>query len=189
MIGSGKVIGINFSGLSDCKIPQDNVGTAIMVLSVLSDKLALTLDSTFINTVIDETIVAGRMEKFSDGCDVILDVGHNPQAARYLASQLQQLNYPKVHAVLGMLADKDTTNTVAPLLPLVSHWYIGTLDAPRGRAAKSILESTQIDTTKVNCFDNVSQAFKMAKHNAKATDLILVFGSFFTVAEIRRLLV
>ncbi|AWB56892.1 bifunctional tetrahydrofolate synthase/dihydrofolate synthase [Colwellia sp. Arc7-D] len=178
-----------FSGLSDCKIPQDNVCTAIMVLSVLSDKLALTLDSTFINTVIDETIVAGRMEKFSDGCDVILDVGHNPQAARYLASQLQQLNYPKVHAVLGMLADKDTTNTVAPLLPLVSHWYIGTLDAPRGRAAKSILESTQIDTTKVNCFDNVSQAFKMAKHNAKATDLILVFGSFFTVAEIRRLLV
>ena len=160
-----------------------------MVLSLLADKLNISLNSSGINQVIAETKVAGRMEKFSLECDVILDVGHNPQAARYLAEQLYQLNYPKVHAVLGMLGDKDATNTVAPLLPAVSHWYIGTLDVPRGRAAKSILESTQIDTTKVNCFDNVSQAFRMAKHNAKATDLILVFGSFFTVAEIRRLLV
>jgi dihydrofolate synthase/folylpolyglutamate synthase len=88
-----------------------------------------------------------------------------------------------------MLADKDITNTIAPLLPEVSHWYIGTLDINRGCKAKKILESTEIDSAKVNCFDNVSQAFKMAKKNAKATDLILVFGSFYTVAEIRRLLV
>jgi len=179
----------NFSGLTNCYIPQDNVATAIMVLNLLADKLDLSLNSAFINQVIAETKVAGRMEKFSLDCDVILDVGHNPQAARYLAEQLEQLNYPKVHAVLGMLGDKDATNTVAPLLPAVSHWYIGTLEVPRGRKAKNILESTQIDTAKVNCFDNVSQAFRMAKHNAKATDLILVFGSFFTVAEIRRLLV
>lgn len=179
----------NFSDLTRCHIPQDNVATAIMVLSLLADRLDLSLNSSVINQIIAETKVAGRMEKFSLECDVILDVGHNPQAARYLAEQLKELNYPKVHAVLGMLGDKDATNTVAPLLPAVSHWYIGTLDVPRGRAAKSILESTQIDTTKVNCFDNVSQAFRMAKHNAKATDLILVFGSFFTVAEIRRLLV
>jgi dihydrofolate synthase/folylpolyglutamate synthase len=178
-----------FSGLSCCHIPQDNVATAIMVLSALANKLKLSLDSTFINHVISQTKVAGRMEKFSLDCDVILDVGHNPQAARYLAAQLHQLNYPKVHAVLGMLTDKDTTNTIAPLLPEVEHWYIGTLDVNRGCKAKKIVESTQIDATKVNCFDNVSQAFKMAKKNAKATDLILVFGSFYTVAEIRRLLV
>jgi dihydrofolate synthase/folylpolyglutamate synthase len=178
-----------FSALTLCQIPQDNVATAIMVLSVLADKLSLSLDSAFINQVITQTKVAGRMEKFTLDCDVILDVGHNPQAARYLAAQLQQLNYPKVHAVLGMLADKDITNTIAPLLPEVAHWYIGTLDINRGCEAKKVLESTEIDPAKVNCFDNVSQAFKMAKKNAKATDLILVFGSFYTVAEIRRLLV
>jgi len=178
-----------FSDLITCKIPQDNVATAIMVLELLADKLKLSLNTDFLNQLITETKVPGRMEKFSLACDVILDVGHNPQAARYLAEQLQQLNYPKVHAVLGMLTDKDITNTVAPLLPEVSHWYIGTLNVPRGRQANNIVEATQIDTVKVNCFDNVSQAFKMAQQNAKATDLILVFGSFFTVAEIRRLLV
>ncbi|ARD45157.1 bifunctional tetrahydrofolate synthase/dihydrofolate synthase [Colwellia sp. PAMC 21821] len=178
-----------FSALNGCQVPQDNVATAIMVLQLLADKLMLSLNSGFLNQIIAETKVAGRMEKFSLDCDVILDVGHNPQAARYLASQLQQLNYPKVHAVLGMLADKDASNTITPLLSAVSHWYVGTLNVPRGREAKNIVESTQIDATKVNCFDNVSQAFRMAKQNAKATDLILVFGSFYTVAEIRRLLV
>lgn len=178
-----------FSDLSSCKIPLDNVATAIMVLSILADKLKLSLDSHFINQVIAQTKVAGRMEKFSLDGDVILDVGHNPQAARYLATQLHKLNYSKVHAVLGMLADKDVVNTVAALLTEVDHWYIGTLAVPRGCEAKHIVESIQIDAAKVNCFDNVSQAFKMAKQNAKAADLVLVFGSFYTVAEIRRLLV
>ena len=178
-----------FSDLIRCQIPQDNVATAIMVLELLTDKLKFSLNSAFINQVIAQTKVPGRMEKFLCDCDVILDVGHNPQAARYLATQLHQLNYPKVHAVLGMLADKDITNTIAPLLPEVAHWYLGTLGVARGCAAKKILEHTQIDAGKVNCFDNVSQAFKMAKQNAKASELILVFGSFHTVAEIRRLLV
>ena len=179
----------NFSALSACHIPQDNVATAMMVLELLTDKLTLSLDSQFINEIIAQTKVAGRMEKFSLDCDVILDVGHNPQAARYLATQLQKLNYPKVHAVLGMLSDKDVANTVVALLPEVTQWYIGTLNVPRGCAANKIVEQMQIDPSKVNCFDNVSQAFRMAKQNAKATDLVLVFGSFFTVAEIRRLLV
>ena len=88
-----------------------------------------------------------------------------------------------------MLVDKDIVNTVAPLLLEVDHWYIGTLNVSRGSEARNIAEYKLIDSSKVNCFDNVSQAFRMAKQNAKATDLILVFGSFYTVAEIRRLLV
>ena len=181
--------GTTFSDLSMCHIPQDNVATGIMVLNVIAEKLALTLNSRFINEIIAKTKVAGRMEKFSQDCDVILDVGHNPQAARYLAGQLQQLNYPEVHAVLGMLSDKDIRQTTMPLLDNVDHWYLGTLDVPRGCSAEMLVENMQINADKVNCFDNVSQAFKMAKQNAKATDLVLVFGSFFTVAEIRRLLV
>lgn len=178
-----------FLDLIPSNIPQDNVATAIMVLELLADKLALSLNSTFLNHIITQTKVAGRMEKFSSDCDVILDVGHNPQAARYLAKQLHKLNYPKVHAVLGMLVDKDIVNTVTALLLEVDHWYIGTLNVSRGSEARNIAEYKLIDSSKVNCFDNVSQAFRMAKQNAKATDLILVFGSFYTVAEIRRLLV
>ncbi len=178
-----------FFNLIACHIPQDNVATAIMVLSLLAEKLGLCLTSDFINQIIAQTKVPGRLEKFSLDCDVILDVGHNPQAARYLAAQLQKMTYSKIYAVIGMLSDKDIANTLAPLVPMIDEWYSGTLDVPRGCEAKKLAESGHLDTVKMNCFDNVSQAFKMAKQNAKATDLILVFGSFYTVAEIRRLLV
>ena len=178
-----------FFELISCHVPQDNVATAIMVLNLLADDLAFSLTSDFINQIIAQTKVPGRMEKFTSDCDVILDVGHNPQAARHLASQLQEMTYDKIYAVIGMLSDKDITNTLAPLIPAVDEWYIGTLDVPRGCAAKKIAEYGDLDTAKMNCFDNVSQAFRMAKQNAKATDLVLVFGSFYTVAEIRRLLV
>lgn len=178
-----------FSELGNCYIPRDNVATALMVLALLTKLLSLQLSGNFINQIINQTKVPGRLEKFHDNCDIILDVGHNPQAARYLAQQLQKMKYNNVSAVIGMLSDKDIENTLAPLITSVEHWYIGTLDVPRGCQAKKLAEYIQIDTAKMNCFDNVSQAFKMAKQNAKATDLVLVFGSFYTVAEIRHLLV
>ncbi|RGP39443.1 Dihydrofolate synthase [Altererythrobacter insulae] len=37
----------------------------------------------------------------------------------------------------------------------------------------------------VNAFDNIAEAFNMANQQASAADLILVFGSFFTVAKIK----
>ena len=78
--------------LTDLKptyIPRDNVATALMVL----EKLNLTLTTEFVNDIISQTKVAGRTEliKRIGHCDVILDVGHNPQATRYLASYLKQV--------------------------------------------------------------------------------------------------
>lgn len=179
----------DISKLNRTYIPQDNVATALMVLTLLSKSLPLDIEQEFINKVIAQTKVPGRLEKFTRDCDVILDVGHNPQAARYLAQQIKSMAYDNIYAVIGMLSDKDITNTLTPLISEVDDWYVGTLDVPRGCEATALAKYVQIDTAKMNCFDNVPQAFKMAKQKAKATDLILVFGSFYTVAEVRRMLV
>ncbi|WP_281561720.1 bifunctional tetrahydrofolate synthase/dihydrofolate synthase [Thalassomonas sp. RHCl1] len=170
-------------------IPQDNVATALTVLSLLE----LELSTDLVNGLIDKTRVPGRTEMFHGQSDIMLDVGHNPQAARYLANVLgskrQQQGYTRVLAVVGMLADKDIANSLKPLVQSIDGWYLGTLEGPRAATAEQIAQALTTDDENINCFDNVTQAFKMACNNAKATDLILVFGSFFTVAEIRRLLV
>ncbi|WP_426360098.1 bifunctional tetrahydrofolate synthase/dihydrofolate synthase [Pseudocolwellia sp. HL-MZ19] len=166
-------------------IPIDNVATALTVISLLG----IDLDAAKINHVIELTKVAGRTERFVENCDVILDVGHNPQAARYLASQLKQMNYNKVFAVTGMLIDKDITNALAPLIEHVDTWFLGSLHVGRGATSQQLCEKLNIANESVNCFDNVTQAFKMASSVANSDDLILVYGSFYTVAEIRRLLV
>jgi len=190
--------------LVDTLIPQDNVVTALMVLK----QLDVELTTSKVNALIEQTQVAGRTEllksnvvrniTFQEGsiqqqCDIILDVGHNPHAGRYLANKLVQLKaqnqYQRIIAVVGMLVDKDITNTLAPLNRIVDDWSVASLAVPRAATTEQMAEMLTPFTNSINCFDNITQAFKMASLKAESTDLILVFGSFYTVAEIRQLLI
>jgi dihydrofolate synthase/folylpolyglutamate synthase len=171
-------------------IPQDNVATALTVLALV-ENFSFVFNTQNINALIEKTKVAGRTELITLtnlNSPVLLDVGHNPQAARYLVEYLKSQNYNKLYAVAGMLKDKDIANTFKPLLTLIEHWYLGGLSMPRGATANELAEKLSLKEDSVNCFDNITQAFKMANKNSTATDLILVFGSFHTVAEVRRLL-
>ncbi|MFB1015909.1 MAG: bifunctional tetrahydrofolate synthase/dihydrofolate synthase [Alteromonadaceae bacterium] len=183
--------------LNKTNIPQDNVATALMVLHLLGIKLT----NKKVNQAIKLTKVAGRTELFKENCDVLLDVAHNPQASRYLAQYIAHLksknNYQRVIAVVGMLSDKDISNTLKPMLAIIDDWFIGEVLAPRSASKadiwqqlnKNLGNNLSTNTKLLNCFDNITQAFKMANKNSNETDLIVVFGSFYTVAEIRRLMI
>lgn len=187
---------LDVNELVKTNIPRDNVATALMVLA----KLGIVLSKDMVNTLIEATKVAGRTELVMPNnckhlqmrCDVMLDVGHNPQAARYLAKQLAKLKaqgrYANVHAVVAMLVDKDIEASLNALTNEVAYWYIGQLSVPRASTAEQAASSLRKTSNSVNCFDNVTEAFKIANENANSNDLILVCGSFFTVAEIRELL-
>ena len=173
-------------------IPQDNVVTALMVLIELGVKLT----SSKINALISLTQVAGRTELFKQSTfksDIMLDVGHNPHAGRYLAKKLAQFKtkheYKKIIAVVAMLSDKDIGNTFAPFSDVIDDWYIAPLTVPRAASTEQMKKELNHFTHSINCFDNITQAFKMASVEAESSDLILVFGSFFTVAEIRPFLI
>jgi len=174
-----------FNNLHLPYIPIDNVATGLSVLSLLN----VPLTDVDINNAIDKTRVAGRSELFTKHCDVILDVGHNPQAARYLASQLSEMKYDKIYAVVGMLVDKDIRNVMKPLIEYVDSWHLGSLAVPRAASANELAEKLNDFSKEFICFDNVTQAFNIALQKAATRDLVLVFGSFYTVAEIRRLLI
>jgi len=185
-------------------IPQDNVATALMVLQ----QLGVNLNTAKVNALIEQTKVAGRTELFKGNefkganfqennmqhqCDVMLDVGHNPHAGRYLAKKLAQFKcqnqYPRIIAVVAMLSDKDISNTLSPFSEVVDEWYVAPLTVPRAATSAQMKTELTSFTNFINCFDNITQAFKMANQKAESSDLILVFGSFYTVAEIRQCLI
>lgn len=201
--GKNKVT-FNLNNLVSTHIPQDNVVTALMVLK----QLGISLTAAKVNDLITQTQVVGRTELFllkdaqdneehshqiHHHCDVMLDVGHNPHAGRYLAKKLAQLKiqnqYQRIIAVVAMLADKDITNTLAPFGEIIDEWNLASLAVPRAATSEQMQNELTVYTNSINCFDNITQAFKMANHKAESTDLILVFGSFYTVAEIRPLLI
>ncbi|MEY2687009.1 MAG: hypothetical protein RL375_1207 [Pseudomonadota bacterium] len=76
----------------------------------------------------------GRFQVVPGQPTLVLDVAHNPHAAAALSHNLDQMAYfPRTHAVFGAMADKDLPALVAPLLPLVDHWFC--CDLPTARAA------------------------------------------------------
>ncbi|MGS2720607.1 bifunctional tetrahydrofolate synthase/dihydrofolate synthase [Paraglaciecola aestuariivivens] len=168
-----------FEHLPIPNIPAQNVSTALQVLSLLD----LDFSQEQLIKVIQNTQLPGRRQVIQQQPTVMLDVAHNPQATGLLAADLMARTEKRIVAVVAMLADKDIAASLAPLMPIIKHWHCATLDVPRGAKAQS-LESVLSQDKKVLCFDSVEHAYQLAIENAYEDDLIVVFGSFFTVAKV-----
>jgi dihydrofolate synthase/folylpolyglutamate synthase len=115
----------------------------------------------------------------------ILDVAHNPHAARALAANLADLpSGGRVIAVCAMLADKDVAAVIAALQPYVQHWCCAGLDVARGLDAAGIAGYLQAAGCAFTSHSSVQTAWCVACSQAGPADTILAFGSFHTVAEV-----
>ena len=125
-----------------------------------------------------------------DGVRVVLDVGHNPQAARSLAQWLQSAPAGRVHAVYAALVDKDSGGVVDALQPLVDAWHLaGIADAhARSQSAQALAASLQGRIAQPQLHGDVAGALAGALAQAERGDTVLVFGSFHTVADALRAL-
>lgn len=136
-------------------------------------------------------MLAGRLQHLGNRPDVVVDVGHNPQAARMLASWLDA--HPvsgRTLAVFGALADKDVEGVVAALGARIDHWFIAGLtgESPRGETADRLqarLQAALPAATCTACID-IAAALAKARGAAGADDRILAFGSFHVVAPVLR---
>ena len=131
-------------------------------------------------------VVEGRFEQLSTEPLVFTDVAHNPESARYLANKL--LSYKdkgfKVHALAAMLADKDKAAVLKELTHLVDDWFLASLGGPRGDSANNLKEALQSVSThdKVQSFESVERALSVILPKQQDNVILIVFGSFFTVA-------
>lgn len=111
-------------------VPLANAATALAVLHYSE----LPLSDEAIRQGLQAASLPGRFQVVSEQPLLILDVAHNPHAARYLVSRLAQVINPvnaskqgKVRAVVGMLSDKDIAGTLACLSERVDEWYCARL--------------------------------------------------------------
>ncbi|MBS0192923.1 MAG: bifunctional tetrahydrofolate synthase/dihydrofolate synthase [Proteobacteria bacterium] len=131
--------------------------------------------------------IGARLQSFDrDGVQIVVDVAHNPQAARELAAWLAA--HPSrgaTWAVFSALGDKDLVGIVAPLREPIQSWWLASLhDTPRGLLAAALAERLRealVGTNVVLC-DEVAQALSTACTQARPGDRVLVFGSFHTAA-------
>jgi dihydrofolate synthase / folylpolyglutamate synthase len=162
----------------------NNAACAICAVENLNNQLPVNMDS--IGETLKTVTLLGRFYLASQNPDIILDVAHNPQAAVSLANNLQ--NSPckgRTLGVFAMLADKDIAQVVSALLPHISLWYLADNHNVRGAKAQDLLTYLPLEAGNglTKQFDSVANALRSACIEADKNDRIIVFGSFYTVAD------
>ena len=165
-------------------IQRANAATAIAALRALDVEIP---PSAFAQGVASAN-VPGRLQHLSyDGVPVIVDVGHNPQAARELAAWLRAEPVAGCTlAVFAALADKDAAGVVAALENDIASWVLAGLESARARGQGVDALASQLQgfaAAQGSRHATVQAALQAAHAQAGSGDRVLVFGSFHTVAE------
>ncbi|WWP01284.1 MAG: bifunctional tetrahydrofolate synthase/dihydrofolate synthase [Candidatus Dasytiphilus stammeri] len=166
------------------KIPIENAATALAALRASK----LEIDKNIILNYLHTAFLPGRFQTIALNPQVIIDVAHNPHAAAYLSLRLAEQRLAKgkikihIYAVIGMLCDKDIAGTLASLKPQIDFWYCTSLKGPRGTRVDHLTQ--YLSSYNYYAFNNVCSAWQAAMHDAKPEDIVLVCGSFKTVAKV-----
>jgi dihydrofolate synthase/folylpolyglutamate synthase len=166
-------------------LPMENAALALQAYALLD----LPWQADQLVTALQRTRVAGRLDRRAvnwrgKALTLLLDVGHNPHAAEYLAQRLasQSLTGKRL-AVFGLLADKDLPGVLAPLVGQVAEWAVAPLPTPRSRPAAELQAALLNHGASVNAYGDIAEALEAQLERATADDEILLFGSFYCVAE------
>ncbi len=178
----GRRAGLAYPALRG-KAQLRNAAAALCAL----DALALPIAMQEIRRGLAEVVLAGRFQVLPGRPQVILDVAHNPQAAKTLEQNLAASGFaPQTIAVCGMLRDKDIAGVLREVAPRITRWHFASLSGPRAATAEE-LKKAFLQTGASAPFelhDSPQKAFAAAKERANENDKIVVFGSFLTVGEV-----
>ena len=150
-----------------------------------------------------EARVAGRQEWRIDalsGVQVLLDVAHNPASAGALADCIGHWrktasNGGRVTVVFAVMADKKVEDMAVCLQTNTDIWYIAQFDDPRCLDSTSLQK--RLSDSGFECplkrFDSLMEAYReacaqaagMLAQDPETEQLVVVTGSFMTVAALR----
>lgn len=174
-----------------------NAGGVLAVITNLMDRVPVTRDD--IETGLRSVRLTARFEAITDDpVPTVIDVGHNPQAAEVLFTNVIRSKKPgeKTLAVFGMLADKDMEAVSRILADAFDEWFVASLTGPRAATADMLshaMREAGIEAERIHTYESVEEALGAARKTARDTLAgkaacaseqavrIVIFGSFVTV--------
>lgn len=166
-------------------LPMENAALALQAFALLD----LHWQPEMIAYVLRNTFLSGRLERCpvtfrGKNLMLLLDVGHNPHAAGYLARRFAALPIAgRRLAVFGLLADKDLAGIVAAIGLAIDHWAVAPLPSSRSRTGAELYAALFSSGARVSQYHSIALALEAQCELAAVGDEILVFGSFYCVAE------
>jgi dihydrofolate synthase/folylpolyglutamate synthase len=163
---------------------KENLATAKMALQVLTefDVGEKHIHGGF-REVVKNTGLQGRWQVIADFPTVIADVAHNQAGIGAVMNQLQSVTYDHLYIVFGMVEDKDFKQ-IQKQLPKDATYYFCSPKVVRAKAVDQLFAEANRLGYNGKPYESVSAALDAAKTMASPSDIILVCGSLFVVAEV-----
>ena len=162
-----------------------NASAALAALDEVADRLPVSLGE--VKRGLMTVRLAGRLQTIPGRPSIVLDVAHNPQAARALADGLGDMGFAeRTFAVFGILGDKDAAGVIDAMKGRVDRWYVASPESERAARAEDIAKVLEARGAEARRFATITAALESARREAGPNDRIAVFGSFYTVAEALR---
>ena len=162
---------------------RDNAAAVVAVVEQMAPMLPV--GQAELRAGLAQAELPGRFQVVAGPVPMVLDVAHNPQAAVALAANLRAWPTPgRTFAITAMMADKAIDEMVAALADEIDQWYVTTVDIPRAAAVDQLAGSlAKLGLGPVQRCASVAEALDRVVARAQLNDRIVVFGSFYTVAE------
>lgn len=167
---------------------------AVAVTAILTSELPIRYEQ--IATALPQVKLAGRFDKRQlVERTWLFDVAHNEHGINFLLSQFipfwqhYQAEHPtaKLQLVVSMLADKDLDKVFAKLAELpIDSVFSGVINHFRATEKAVLQEKLKkyFPNQPIFLQDNLANIAKTAIENSQKDDMILVCGSFHTIAEV-----
>jgi dihydrofolate synthase/folylpolyglutamate synthase len=166
----------------------DNVRTVLTALQMLNKnnwEISPNDISNGLKNVKALTGLHGRWEVIQTTPTVVLEVAHNENGIKQMLKHIDQLSYHNLHIILGMVKDKEINNILG-LLPKNVGYYFTEAHIPRALDGQQLQTEAKRFGLEGKFFDDVNTALKDALSKASPDDLIIICGSIFLVAEVKR---
>jgi dihydrofolate synthase/folylpolyglutamate synthase len=156
-----------------------SISCALTAFCLLEEEVSLDMGAVF-----DSLDLKGRCELIDNR--YLLDVSHNESSARYLSSFIER-NFKDrtvINAVFGVMEDKDVNSILEPLATRINKWFVTSAEIERSMATKKLADIINSKYPKdMEIVGSVTEACMKAQEETEEGGLILIFGSFYTVAE------
>ena len=161
-----------------------NAATALAALEEIAPRLEIPAGA--VAQGLTQVRLVGRFQVITPAIGSptwVLDVAHNPDAARVLARNLNANPVGgRTLGVCGILGDKDASGIAEILSDSIGEWWCAPLDGARGRSGDELAKEVRGKVAvSVHAAESVAAACAAALGAATPQDRIVVFGSFHTV--------
>ncbi|HEX8971313.1 folylpolyglutamate synthase/dihydrofolate synthase family protein [Oryzihumus sp.] len=152
------------------------------------------LDIDVVRAAFAEMSSPGRLEIVRRSPTVLVDAAHNPAGAEALRAALEDsFNFARIIGVIAVLADKDATQMLEVLEPVLDEVVVTRTTSPRAMSPKALGDlATEIyGENRVTVVDSLPEALDRAAGLADEGGVaggVLATGSITTAAEVRLLL-